>query len=62
MYFCNSGTGNENEMMQYVSTGNPHKGKKNIQDFEPVSALAIKTCQFSILMWSGKTAIEKGVR
>lgn len=33
MYFCNSGTGNENEMMQYVSTGNPHKGKKKYSEF-----------------------------
>lgn len=51
MYLCNSGTGYENEMMQHVSTGNPHKGKKkNFQDIEPVSTRAIKSCQFCILM------------
>lgn len=42
MYFCNSGTGYENKMMQYVSTGNPDKGKKKYSGFEQVSKRAIK--------------------
>lgn len=33
MYFCNSGTGYENKMMKYVSTGNSHKGKKKNSGF-----------------------------